>query len=235
MIVERVRKELAACDRPENKIDYQRFFKEPLKEKYGLKTTIVRRITNLIFKEIKDRPRKEIFQFCRELLETGGGPERSIAFEWAGKLKNQYEKSDFRFFEEWLKKYVDNWAACDSLCIGVLGPAIARFPELVQKTQVWARSKNRWSRRASAVCLIVPVRSRILLEEIFRRADELLTDEDDMVQKGYGWMLKEAGNIFPDDVFKYVVKNKKGMPRTALRYAIEKFPAKKRQEAMKKD
>ena len=83
--------------------------------------------------------------------------------------------------------------------------------------------------------LIVPVRNRLLLEKVFRTADSLLVDKDDMVQKGYGWMLKEASNRFPGEVFGYVMKNKSQMPRTALRYAIEKLPVDKRKKAMQKN
>lgn len=48
-------------------------------------------------------------------------------------------------------------------------------------------------------------------------------DSDVMVQKGYGWMLKEASNNYPNEVFDYVMKRKKEMPRIALRYAIDDF------------
>jgi 3-methyladenine DNA glycosylase AlkD len=74
----------------------------------------------------------------------------------------------------------------------------------------------------------------MLLDEIFDTADRLLMDDDDLVRKGYGWMLKEASNRFPDRVFAYVIMNKGVMPRTALRYAIEKLPHHRRREAMKK-
>jgi len=47
-------------------------------------------------------------------------------------------------------------------------------------------------------------------------------------------MLKEISNLYPDKVFKYVMKHKANMPRTALRYAIEKLLFKKREQAMKK-
>jgi len=59
-------------------------------------------------------------------------------------------------------------------------------------------------------------------------------DEDDLVQKGYGWMLKVAADAWQKDVFEYVMKNKKEMPRTALRYAIEKMPKNLKQKAMTK-
>jgi 3-methyladenine DNA glycosylase AlkD len=55
-----------------------------------------------------------------------------------------------------------------------------------------------------------------------------------MVQKGYGWLLKEASRKHEKDVFDYVMRNKKAMPRTALRYAIELMPKDLKAEAMKK-
>ena len=66
-------------------------------------------------------------------------------------------------------------------------------------------------------------------------ADLLLADTDGLVQKGYGWLLKEASRKHTDEVFSYVMANKRVMPRTALRYAIELMPKDLREEAMKKD
>ncbi|MCK4226746.1 DNA alkylation repair protein, partial [candidate division WOR-3 bacterium] len=87
----------------------------------------------------------------------------------------------------------------------------------------------------SAVIMIYSIRRERKLKTIFQIADKLLLDEDDLVQKGYGWMLKEASNNYPEEVFDYVMKNKKEMPRTALRYAIEKLSPEFKKEAMKKD
>lgn len=82
--------------------------------------------------------------------------------------------------------------------------------------------------------LIVPARKGLFLNEIFGIADILLTDKDDMVQKGYGWMLKAASEVYEREVFDYVMSHKAVMPRTALRYAIEKMPAELRAEAMRR-
>lgn len=89
-------------------------------------------------------------------------------------------------------------------------------------------------RRAAAVTLILPARKGLFLEDIFAIADTLLEDTDDLVQKGYGWMLKEASKKHLKEVYSYVQKNKKKMPRTALRYAIEKMPKELKKEAMAK-
>jgi 3-methyladenine DNA glycosylase AlkD len=234
MIISRLRKEIKKHDGPENRINYQQFFKEKLKEPTGLKTPILRKISNRYYRDIKGLPKKDILNICDQLLESGMRYGRFFAFEWAIKLKGRYGKSDFKRFESWLKKYVDNWGSCDHLCGGTIGKIILQYPELVGNVKKWTLSKNRWQRRAAGVSLIVPVRKRLLLDEVFKTADILLVDQDDMVQKGYGWMLKEAGNVFPDVVFDYVMKNKTDMPRTALRYAVEKYPAAKRKQAMKK-
>ena len=71
-------------------------------------------------------------------------------------------------------------------------------------------------------------------KDIFEIADILLLDKGDLVQKGYGWMLKAASKSYQKEVFEYVMKNKTKMPRTALRYAIEKMPKDLKVKAMAK-
>jgi 3-methyladenine DNA glycosylase AlkD len=85
------------------------------------------------------------------------------------------------------------------------------------------------------VSLIVPAKRGKYLDDVFDIADALLEDPDDMVQKGYGWLLKEASRLHQQEVFDYVVKHKARMPRTALRYAIELMPKELKAEAMKRD
>ena len=100
--------------------------------------------------------------------------------------------------------------------------------------KTWAKSDNRWVKRASAVTLIIPARQGKFLQDIFEIADILLLDRDDLVQKGYGWMLKATSEAHQNEVFEYVMKNKARMPRTALRYAIEKMPEDLKMKAMAK-
>ena len=227
-------REIKAVDVPANRTNYQRFFKEKLKHPVGLKTPVLRKVSNKIFKSVKSKSKSEILDLCDEMLATRRRYTRFVAFEWAGKLDRQYEKKDFTRFERWLNDYVDGWASCDHLC-GILGSLIAKYPALSQRRKKWARSKNLWLRRASAVALIEPVRRGLLLTDVFKAADTLLHDDEDLVQKGYGWMLKVTGDHFFEDARKYVMKRKDEMPRTALRYAIEKWPPAHRRKAMKSD
>jgi 3-methyladenine DNA glycosylase AlkD len=89
-------------------------------------------------------------------------------------------------------------------------------------------------KRAAAVSLIVPARKGKFLPDILEIADILLMDKDDMVQKGYGWMLKASSQANQKAIFEYVMSKKAIMPRTALRYAIEKMPQDLKKKAMEK-
>lgn len=213
----------------------QQFEKKTLEKPMVLRTGVVRKISAEHFKEIRNLPKNEIFKLCEELLQSGDGNLGEIARDWAFRCRKRYEKKDFKTFERWLKKYVKSWGSCDHLCVHPLGHLIETFPELAAKVKRWTKSKNLWERRASAVALIPALRRGKLLREAFQTADILLQDKEDLVQKGYGWMLKEASNRFPKEVFRYVMKNRKKMPRTALRYAIEKMPKEWKKEAMRKD
>jgi 3-methyladenine DNA glycosylase AlkD len=89
--------------------------------------------------------------------------------------------------------------------------------------------------RASAVSLIVPAKRGKFYKESIEIADLLLTDTDDMVKKGCGWLLKEASRKHTDEVYAYLMKNKRRIPRTALQYAIERILKEMKAEAMEKD
>jgi 3-methyladenine DNA glycosylase AlkD len=127
---------------------------------------------------------------------------------------------------------ITNWAACDGFCNHAVGDFMVKFPERVADLSRWATSPNRWMRRAACVSLIVPAKRGEFLPDVFTLATLVLTDPDDMVQKGYGWLLKEASREHIDEVFAFVIQRKAVMPRTALRYAIELMPADLKTEAM---
>lgn len=232
-IVSKIRKELRQNADEKLKKSGERFFKEKVKM-YGMKTTLGIQIGKKYWKEIQDRDKKEIFAMCEELWKSGYMEESFIACNWSYYVGKKYEKKDFAIFEKWIKRYVTNWASCDTLCNHSVGAFLEKYPKYLKDLKKWARSKNRWTKRASAVSLIVPARKGKFLKEIFEIADVLLLDGDDMVQKGYGWMLKAASEAHQKEVFAYVMKHKKEMPRTALRYAIEKMPKELKAKAMEK-
>jgi len=87
------------------------------------------------------------------------------------------------------------------LCNHTVGEFIMMYPEFINRLKDFARSGNRWTRRASAVTLIIPARKGMFLEDIVEIAGILLQDNDDLVQKGYGWMLKASSEARCKEIF----------------------------------
>lgn len=234
-IVIEIRQELNELSKsPENVKDYSRFHKDN-KKHIGLATPIVKKLSAQKFKEVKHLNKKQIFELCERLLECDDGSCQEIAFDWAFRVKKQYTKEDFVIFEKWLDKYVNTWGSCDDLCTHAFGYLLLVFPEFIPKIHKWIKSENKWKRRASAVIFIYSARKGKYLDDVLKIAKSLLLDEEDLVQKAYGWTLKEASKGKQKEIFDFVIKHKNTMSRTALRYAIEKMPANLKKQAMEKD
>lgn len=209
------------------------FFRENVTV-YGVKSATVQKIAKEIFAEVKDKPKTEIFALCEKLWQSGYMEESFVACVWSEKLSKKFEASDFETFERWIKNYASNWASCDTFCNHTVGDFVMMYPEFISKLKEFAHAENRWVKRAAAVSLIIPARKGLFLNDIFEIADILLMDTDDLVQKGYGWMLKAASQAHQQAVFEYVMSKKPVMPRTAFRFAIEKMPDELKKLAMQK-
>jgi 3-methyladenine DNA glycosylase AlkD len=233
-VIAKIESELNALSDPEIQKTAKRFFKEEIKC-HGLKTATVGAIAKKYWKEVKGREKQEIFQLCEELYQSGFIEEAFIVSNWAHLLSDRFEPEDLPVLRHFIETYITNWAECDGFCNHAMGEFLEMYPDQIDELKRWTTSENRWMRRAAAVSLIIPAKHGKFLEDVLEIADLLLTDTDDMVQKGYGWLLKEASRHHTDRVFAYVMRNKKVMPRTALRYDIELMPKDLKAEAMKKD
>jgi len=232
-IISQIKEALTTYSDEKTKASTLHFFKEKI-EFYGVASSTVQKIAKSFYQQITLLSKNEIFKLCDQLWKSGMIEESFIACSWSCSLHKQFTTNDYFRFQEWVEKYVTNWASCDTLCNHTLGRCIEMYPEHLVDLKKCATSHNRWVRRAAAVSLIIPARKGKFLNDIFEIADILLLDKDDLVQKGYGWMLKAASQAHQQDVFEYVVKNKASMPRTALRYAIEKMPKEMKIIAMQK-
>ncbi len=211
----------------------QRFFKEKLNF-YGISSAAIGKISREYFSKIKSLPKEQIFNLCEELFKSKIWEESQIACNWSYNVKKEYKPEDFNTFKRWIGKYVNNWATCDTLCNHTVGEFVEQYPEYVKELIKFTSSTNLWVKRASAVSLIVPAKSGKFFSEGLKIATLLLEDPNDLVQKGYGWLLKVYSQVYLQEVFNYVMDNKKRMPRTALRYAIEKMPKELKVKAMEK-
>lgn len=237
-IIQSVRKELKINIDKKYKIGSERFFKEKITI-YGVRTPIVRQIAKRYSKEIKKLDKGEVFEIAENLFKNKYNEETTIATQWIIESLDKITDKDFPILSQWIEKYLDNWAKIDDYCNHVINPIIIKHPSLMKEFKKWSTSKNRWVRRASAVSLVSTNRDFYKKENnldfVFWIARKLFRDPEDLVQKGYGWMLKVASNNRQKEVFDFVMKHRKSMSRTALRYAIEKMPKDLKIKAMKND
>lgn len=232
-IISKIRQTLLQNADEKTRKQSEYFFKENVTV-YGVKSASVQKIAKDFFAEVKDKPKTEIFALCEKLWQSGYMEESFVACVWSEKLSKKFEPSDFETFERWIKNYVSNWASCDTFCNHTVGDFVMMYPEFISKLKEFAHAENRWVKRAAAVSIIIPARKGLFLNDIFEIAEILLMDADDLVQKGYGWMLKAASQANQQAVFEYVMSKKPVMPRTAFRYAIEKMPDEMKKLAMQK-
>ena len=232
-IIARIREELEASAEERNRADAQRFSKEEVMS-YGVKTGKVHEIADKYWSEVGLLGKEEIFALCEELFSSDYVEEAFVASFWLPNY-DRLVPSDLAVFKVWIERYVNNWLKCDTFCNHTVGGLVEKHPESVSMLKSWAKSENRWLKRGAAVSLIIPAKKGLFLQEAFEICSMLLDDEDDMVQKGYGWLLKDASIKHQKEVFNYVLENKQKMPRTALRYAIKRMPKELKKEAMKKD
>jgi 3-methyladenine DNA glycosylase AlkD len=149
-------------------------------------------------------------------------------------LENQagnFGDRDFTLFTSWIDR-VSSWADHDALVHSLLSPMIAADPRRAREIFRWAKSSNRWRRRAACVALIRAARARQLFPQITRLSNFLLNDEDDMVQKGLGWLLRETAKADPQRTNAYLMKIRERSPRLVLRTACETLASAQRQKIL---
>jgi 3-methyladenine DNA glycosylase AlkD len=118
------------------------------------------------------------------------------------------------------------------MCGVVIGPLLVSYPALSREMRTWSMHTNMWVRRASIVGLLHPVRRGHTLDLVYDIAKRLHADDEDLVQKAVGWGLREAGKVDSARLEKYLRANVRGIPRTTLRYAIERFEPGKRKQLL---
>jgi 3-methyladenine DNA glycosylase AlkD len=125
---------------------------------------------------------------------------------------------------------VNNWDLVDSSAHLILGPHL--FCSDTGLLYEFAKSKNLWVQRTAIIATLHFIRNNEF-EETLQIAEMLINHKHDLIHKAVGWMLREVGNKDYDTEYTFLLNNYKNMPRTMLRYAIEKFPEDVRQGFLK--
>lgn len=130
-------------------------------------------------------------------------------------------------------KNINNWDLIDLSSVEILGEYFLIHPDYTKKLFEFSKSKNLWERRISIISTFPFIKKHQLVESL-KIATTLVNDKEDLIQKAVGWMLREIGkrNLKAEEEF--LNNYHKIMPRTMLRYAIEKFDEGKRKKYMTK-
>ncbi len=204
-----------------------------LTKQNGVRTGEVRSVSAELYKTLANQHIDTILHHCTRLLDEKKWALDIVAYDWAYRVRSQYSETTFPVFERWVKEYLTDWSNCDDFCTHALGYFLSRYPEFFPSVLEWTQHPKFVVRRAAPVTLIYPIRKcQYQTMQPLLIADALMYDEHYLVLKGYGWMLKVLSQVDPDAVYGYLLKHKRTMPRTAFRYALEKFDSKLRAELM---
>jgi 3-methyladenine DNA glycosylase AlkD len=229
-VVDAIHHDLLAVCTEKTREAQSRYFKEQVTF-LGCSLPQCNQISNTWSKKLKAEGwvYDDILLIAEALLKAGTFEEGAVGLDIVSHYNRDFRESDFNVFESWLSKYVNNWAHTDSIAPHVIGELLEKYPKLTDRIFKWTKSDNRWMRRASAVTYVIHARHGKFHEAVFRTADALLGDEDDMVRKGVGWMLKCASQADEPAVVNYLMKNRGRTSRLVLRYATEKVSKKNRE------
>jgi 3-methyladenine DNA glycosylase AlkD len=154
---------------------------------------------------------------------------KAVGIEVVARYRRDFTPRLLPAWKRWLaENYSANWATTDAICGLLVGPMLLQHGEAAVHMRAWARSRNMWVRRASIVGLIQRARRGESLDLAYEIARRLHADREDLIQKAVGWALREAGKTDMPRLERYLRANGAAIPRTTLRYAIERFPEPKR-------
>jgi 3-methyladenine DNA glycosylase AlkD len=166
------------------------------------------------------------------MLEDPHMEARGMGFQVVGAFMDGAGPEHLGTVQRWLADYCGNWGLVDNLAPTVLTPLIRQNPELASQVVQWTASSNLWVRRGAAVTFLKLVDDEGFRDTAYDIATRLLDDKEDLIHKAVGWLLREAGKRDRDRLEAYLLAQGKRLPRTTLRYAIEKFPKDDRKRLM---
>lgn len=209
----------------------QWFFKEEVKSR-GWYTAELRKVAVRFRRTIiREQNLAFLIRVADQLFRGRVLEEKVFAVFLLESLTDEFGDPEFRLFESWLSR-ITSWADHDGLVHYLISPMVAAKTTRANSVFVWARSPNRWHRRAACVALIRSARRKMLLSQIKRLTKILIHDKDDMVQKGLGWLLRETAKYNAPAVIPFLHQIKPRAPRLVLRTACETLSSSQRKSIL---
>ncbi len=213
----------------------RRFFK-PWEKVHvrGISTPDVRQFARDLHRQAgKSWSYADALKFCDVLMRDRYIEARSVGLELLARYSRHFEAGLAADAKRWLlANRCDNWALTDGLCASILSPLLAKVPPLAAEFAAWTKSPNLWLRRAGVVSFVKPARKGAHLDIVYRVAASLATDQEDLMHKACGWLLREAGKADARRQEKFLLAEGGAFSRTTVRYAIERFPETRRRKIL---
>jgi 3-methyladenine DNA glycosylase AlkD len=201
----------------------QWFFKEEIKS-HGWYTADLRKAAVKCRRAVvKDFGLPFLLRVADQLFSGKNLEEKIFGVFLLENLTDELGDAEFRLIESWLPR-ISSWADHDAVVHSLISPMVVAKPARTKDVFRWARSRDRWLRRAACVALIRGARRKMFLPEIKRLTAVLLADEDDMVQKGLGWLLRETVKFDAKRTVPFLMSIRERAPRLVLRTACETLP-----------
>jgi|SRR5579864_2281047 len=214
----------------------QRMFFKPWEEvpMYGIKTRDLRAIERRLYQLVRKEWRyTEAVEFCELLMPDRHIESKGLALMLLARYHRQYEEELLDRAKRWLERdYCGNWAATDQLSTQIVSRILDKFDPLTAAVESWRRSPSLWVRRASVVSFVKPAGKGRHLDRVYRIVTALAADDHDLMHKASGWLLREAGKADAKRLERYLLEHGPAIPRTTVRYAIERFPEAKRRRIL---
>jgi 3-methyladenine DNA glycosylase AlkD len=233
-VARKVRSALKAKADPARARGAERYFKETVKC-YGVPAPEIHALAAELHGLIKrDWTVVEAVRLCDILFADAELEAKAVGGLILGRFKNATTPALFAKVESWLARdLLDNWASVDSFCTDAMGAFLERHPAFVEKIKAWAFHRNRWVKRAALVSFVKPARKGEFLPAVYEISASVFPVDDDLIHKANGWLLREAGKADPARLERFLRARGPAIPRTTLRYAIERFPEEKRKALLR--
>jgi 3-methyladenine DNA glycosylase AlkD len=234
-VARRVRATLAGLADPDRARGAERYFKETIKC-YGVDAPRIRALESDLYRAVRGEwSAADAVALCDILFADAELEAKAVAALLLARFKTTFTPSLFPKVKGWLAAdRLASWASVDVLCPDVMGAFLERFPAYVGRIKTWASHRNRWVKRAALVSFIKLARKAEYLAPIYEVAGSVFDVDDDLVQKANGWLLREAGKADTARLERFLLDRGPAIPRTTLRYAIERFPEAKRKALLRR-
>jgi 3-methyladenine DNA glycosylase AlkD len=222
---------LARMARPAGGFDASRYFRGAADLGfYNIGTAAVRGVARSIHATYKASwSVDDAMAFADALIADRYLEVKAVGIEVVARYRRDFMPRLLPAWKRWLAdNHSANWATTDAICGFLIGPLLLAHPGLRARLRAWSRDRNMWVRRASIVGLIACARRGESLDLVYDIARRLHADREDLIQKAVGWTLREAGKTDMPRLERYLRAQGPAIPRTTLRYAIERFPPAKR-------